>query len=49
LLELWLPRHGLQWQRLPAQELLVAEPVQLLLSEKQGLGRGGSGDPVIAA
>ena len=49
LLEPWLPRHGLQWQRLPVQELLVAESVQQLLSELQGLGRGGNGDPVPAA
>ena len=45
LLDAWLPRHGLQWRVLPLHELLIAESVADLLSERAAQGWADSDDP----
>jgi hypothetical protein len=49
LLDAWLPRHCLQWQLLPLQELLLAESVAALLNGRAAPGRGDRGDQAPAA
>lgn len=48
-LDAWLPRHCLQWQLLPLQELLLAESLAALLSSAAAPGRGDRGDQAPAA
>ena len=49
LLDAWLPRHGLQWRQLPLHELLIAESVAALLSERAAQGWVDSDDPAPGA
>ena len=49
LLNTWLPRHGLQWQVLPLQELLLAESVAELLSDRADQAGGDRADQALAA
>ena len=49
LLDAWLPRHGLQWRVLPLHELLIAESVADLLSERAAQGWADSDDPAPGA